>query len=79
MGIKEIRPKAVTVTTPQCSEIVNPVHIGVWRKSRTNSKHWDPRQCQRPASVKVNGTPLCRLHAGALVLEMWLKGQLREP
>lgn len=77
MGIKEIRPR--TLARIQCSEIVNPVHVGLWRKSRTENQSWNIHQCQRPASVEVNGTPLCRMHAGALVLEMWLKGKLREP
>lgn len=78
MGIKEIRQKTIKQSTPQCSEVVNPQHIGIWRKNRAANNEWSPHQCQRPASVEINGTPLCRLHAGSLVLEMWLKGQLHD-
>lgn len=48
------------------------------REGRGRYAEGDPDQCTRDAVVKVDGVPMCRRHAGQVVLDKWLSGKLVE-
>jgi hypothetical protein len=77
--IKVIRPEPVH--TPQCCMKVDPpTHANMWRRDRykTLRPTFDPDLCQRESTVRIDGKPYCRIHAGGIALDRWIKGKLIE-
>lgn len=83
--IGEIKPKVIKpepLHTPQCTMPVDPpTHATMWRRDRYKRLRpsFDPDRCQRESTIEIDGKPYCRLHAGGLALERWLRGELLEP
>lgn len=91
MSIKRLRPipgEPVEVRrTPRCeADTANQNEFQAnWRIGRAQTEERYIRgsngskfQCVRPSVVKINRKHYCRLHAGHLVLNMYLEGKLIE-
>ncbi|WP_316397326.1 hypothetical protein [Bradyrhizobium sp. 33ap4] len=82
--IGEIKAKIIKparVVTPQCCAPVEPpTKATMWRRDRYLKLRpsFNPDACQRESTVEIDGKPYCRLHAGGLALDKWLKGELVE-
>lgn len=77
--LKPIVVKPERVVTPQCSAVIPAdTRFEEWRKGRYQRlrPHLDHTRCQRESVVQIEGKPYCRLHAGGLALDRWLKGDL---
>lgn len=77
--LKPITIKPARIETPQCCVPVDPpTHAEHWRRERYKKlrPHFDPDHCQRESSFQIDGKFYCRIHAGQLSLERWLKGEL---
>lgn len=80
--ISQIKPKVLKpepTHTPQCCVPVDPPsHAQMWRRDRYVKLRpdFDPNRCQRESVVLIDGDHYCRLHAGGVALEKWLKGEL---
>jgi len=81
MPISPLRIKAPKpVATPQCSAPVDPPsHAPAWRRERYMRLRpsYDPDCCQRDSSVVIDGKTYCRLHAGGIALDRWLRGEIK--
>lgn len=67
------------VETPQCSATVPPpTHSEQWRLGRYKElrPHYDPTKCQRESTLSIDKKPYCRIHAGQIALEKWMKGEI---
>jgi hypothetical protein len=84
MAISAIKPKVIKPEprhTPQCCVPVDPpTHAEMWRRERYTRTRpsFDPDRCQRESVIDIDGNHYCRLHAGGIALERWLKGELTE-
>ncbi len=81
MPISPLRIKAPKpVATPQCSAPVDPPsHAPEWRKERYKRLRpsYNPDCCQRDSSIVIDGKTYCRLHAGGIALDRWLRGEIK--
>ena len=66
--------------TPPCESMVADTteHGRAWRKLRYKEQGVDrgELQCCRDAVVELDGKNLCRIHAGFVALDMYMKGRL---
>ena len=75
MDVKELRPRlTLTRSSLQCD--VDIPMLPSWNprwledhKAKLSAKGYDPNKCSRGATVKIDGRPLCRQHAGAIAIE----------
>lgn len=79
MKVEEVRPKNPPYTRlPQCSAPV-PMESHWSPTWLTNHKEqmqrigYDPNRCSRGGTVKVDGKPFCRQHAGTIAVEELIK------
>lgn len=76
--IRLLRPRRLTANmTPQCS--CEPEAVG-WsdayiarRKKEMTAEGMDPLKCRRRATVEIDGTPYCMLHAGPIAVNLLLQ------
>lgn len=64
-----------------CSAITldnNSEHYTQWRTDRYKDDSHPHECCRRIAVVMVDDRAYCRLHAGRLALDKWIKGELTE-
>lgn len=78
--LKPFPPKAPAPPPPSGPRCVATVqtyseHERRWRLQRYGEETF---QCTREAVVEVQGKCYCRLHAGHLVLDMYIRGDLKE-
>jgi hypothetical protein len=74
MKVEELRPKLlVTKSSLQCEAPVptdeswNPAWL-ISRRERAVRKGYDPEKCTRGATIRIDGVPLCRQHAGSIAI-----------
>lgn len=69
----EERP--IPPATPRCDHTVQveSAHAMKWRRDRYGENF---ARCTRDSVVEIDGRNLCRLHAGHVVLDMYLSGEL---
>jgi hypothetical protein len=75
--VKPIRIKPVHVPTPQCCvEVKWPDND--WRRERYKKLRptFDPDHCQHESSFDIDGNLYCKLHAGQVALDKWVRGLL---
>jgi hypothetical protein len=78
-ALKPIIVKPARVSTPQCCvPVAPPTHAEMWRRDRYKKLRpkFDADRCQRESILKIDGKCYCRIHAGQLALDLWMKGDL---
>ena len=76
-------PFVPTPKRPQCEADVqlNGLHDTEWRQDMHKKKirsygQGRFQQCTRMAVVEINGVPMCRIHGGNKVLDLYVSGEI---
>jgi hypothetical protein len=76
--VRQLRPPLKPRSRlPQCQhEVIDQLQRPEWRARRysigVDDKLW---QCRRESAVEVDGKPLCRIHAGLVLLDNALRAE----
>ncbi len=65
----------------QCGAVPKEIYRSKFNRENYYEKqrpHFDPKKCQRRATVRIDGVPYCKLHAGQRALQILIEdGRLK--